>query len=114
MRLELEPDVEVVGEAADGSQAVELAGSLGPRVVVMDVQMPVMNGIEATTRIKSRMPGVAVVVLSMHDDPAIVGLAREAGASAFVAKKSMDNSLVDAIRNAARAQGGATNDSDHR
>jgi DNA-binding NarL/FixJ family response regulator len=112
MRLELEPDVEVVGEAGDGSQAVALASSLDPQVVVMDVEMPVMNGIEATNEITSRLPGVAIVMLSMHDDAATVGRARQAGAAAFVAKRRMDDGLIEAIRSAARAQGGATDDSD--
>ena len=112
MRLELESDVEVVGEAADGSQAVRMAESLATGVVVMDVEMPVMNGIVAAREITSRNPDVAIVMLSMHDDAATVVRAREAGATAFVAKRSMDNTLIDAIRSAARALGGATNDSD--
>jgi DNA-binding NarL/FixJ family response regulator len=112
MRLELEPDVEVVGEAANGSQAVLLAESLSARVVVMDVEMPVMDGIDATSEITSRLPGVAIVMLSMHDDAVTVGRARAAGAAAFIAKKSMDDGLIEAIRSAARAQGGATDDSE--
>lgn len=112
MRLELEPDVEVVGEAANGSQAVLLAESLAARVVVMDVEMPVMNGIDATSEITSRLPGVAIVMLSMHDDAATISRARAAGAVAFIAKESMDNGLIEAIRSAARAQGGATDDSE--
>ncbi len=112
MRLELEPDVEVVGEAGDGSQAVRLAETLDARVVVMDIEMPVMNGIEATSEITSRFPGVAIVVLSMHDDAVTVGRARKAGAAAFVAKKTMDDSLIEAIRSAAKSNGGATHDSD--
>jgi len=112
MRLELESDVEVVGEAADGSQAVRMAESLATGVVVMDVEMPVMNGIAAAREITSRNPDVAIVMLSMHDDATTVVRAREAGAAAFVAKRSMDNTLIDAIRSAARALGGATNDSD--
>jgi DNA-binding NarL/FixJ family response regulator len=112
MRLELEPDVEVIGEAADGENAVRLAESLAPSVVVMDVEMPVMNGIEAMSEIAVRAPGVAVVMLSMHDDAATLRKAHEAGASAFVAKHRMDNKLIDAIRDAAREQRGATNDSE--
>jgi DNA-binding NarL/FixJ family response regulator len=112
MRLELEPDVEVIGEAADGANAVRLAATLAPSVVVMDVEMPVMNGIEATSEIVSRAPGVAVVMLSMHDDPATLRTAHDAGAAAFVAKHRMDNGLIDAIRDAARELRGATNDSE--
>lgn len=111
MRLELEPDVEVVGEAGDGANAVRLAETLAPAVVVMDVEMPVMNGIEATSEIVSRLPGVAIVVLSLHDDAATLRRARDAGARAFVAKHRMDDGLINAIRGAAREEGGANSDS---
>ena len=99
MRLELEPDVEVVGEAGDGSAAIEVARRLAPDVIVMDVEMPVMDGITATREVRASSPA-AVVVLSMHDDPAIASRARAAGAAAFVAKHCMDGVLVDAIRRA--------------
>ena len=105
MRLALEPDVEVVGEAADGSAAVALARSLAPRVVLMDVEMPIMNGIEATIEIVSQAPHPAVVVLSMHDDAATQDRARKAGAAEFVAKHRMDDTLVTAIRRAASRGG---------
>jgi DNA-binding NarL/FixJ family response regulator len=112
MRLQLEPDVEVIGEAADGADGVRMAQVLSPAVVVMDVEMPVMNGIEATNEIRSSEPGVAVVMLSMHDDAATRRRAHDAGASAFVAKHRMDDGLIEAIRGAAREQRGATNDSE--
>jgi DNA-binding NarL/FixJ family response regulator len=112
MRLELEPDIEVIGEAADGANAVRLAETLTPAVVVMDIEMPLMNGLDATSEIVSRMPGVGIVVLSMHDDAATVRRARDAGASAFVAKHRMDDGLINAIRGAAQHEEGATNDSD--
>jgi len=112
MRLELEPDVEVIGEAADGANAVRLAESLVPTVVVMDVEMPVLNGIDATSEIAMRSPGVAVVVLSMHDDAATLRRAHDAGASAFVAKHRMDDGLIAAIRGAAREKRGARNESE--
>jgi DNA-binding NarL/FixJ family response regulator len=101
MRLALEADVEVIGEAADGSAAVALAQSLSPGVVLMDVEMPVMNGIEATIEIVSRAGHPAVVMLSMHDDAATQDRARKAGAAEFVAKHRMDDTLVTAIRRAA-------------
>lgn len=112
MRLELEPDVEVVGEAGDGANAVRLAETLNPSVVVMDVEMPVMNGIEATSEITARIPGVAIVVLSIHDDAAMLRKVHAAGAHAFVAKHRMDDGLINAIRSAANEEGGATRDSD--
>jgi DNA-binding NarL/FixJ family response regulator len=107
MRLALEADVEVIGEAPDGQAAVEMTAQLAPSVVLMDVEMPVMNGIEATSEIVSRTPGTAVVVLSMHDDAATESRARRAGAFDFVPKHRMDETLVTAIRRAARREGGS-------
>ena len=73
MRLELEADVEVVGEAGDGRAAVEAARDLSPNVVLMDVDMPVLDGIAATSELQSVSPGSRVVVISIHDDPVTVG-----------------------------------------
>lgn len=101
MRLELEPDLRVVGEAADGLAALDSAQALSPQVVVMDVEMPRLNGIETTRALREQLPGTAVVVLSMHDDASTKTRAREAGAAAFVAKHSIDRALLDAIRSAA-------------
>jgi DNA-binding NarL/FixJ family response regulator len=106
MRLELEPDVEVVGEAGNGVSAVELAAELAPSVVLMDVEMPVMDGISATQEISARTPGAAVVVLSIHDDRATIERARQAGAASFVAKAEMDAALLVAIRSAAAGRKG--------
>src|SRR5512143_330687 len=64
--LENEPDIEVVGEALDGAQAVELVSRLQPDVVLMDISMPVMDGLEATCRIKTEFPNVQVLILTMH------------------------------------------------
>jgi DNA-binding NarL/FixJ family response regulator len=108
MRLGLEEDIRVVGEASDGSTAVDLARRLAPDVVLMDVSMPVMDGIMATRELAEKVPGTAVVILSMHDDSGTVGRAREAGAVAFVAKQRLDDSLLAAIRGAAKGtEGGA-------
>jgi DNA-binding NarL/FixJ family response regulator len=111
MRLELEADVEVIGEAADGAAAVEMTAQLGPTVVLMDIQMPVLNGILATRQITQESPASAVIVLSMHDDAATIGQARDAGASEFIAKHSMDDTLITAIRRAAGEKGALTSDS---
>jgi DNA-binding NarL/FixJ family response regulator len=99
MRLALEADIEVVGEATDGATAVDLVSLLQPRVVLMDLEMPVMDGISATAKITGN--GTAVVVLSMHDDAATIARAEAAGAAAFVAKHKMDDGLLAAIREAA-------------
>jgi DNA-binding NarL/FixJ family response regulator len=106
MRLALEPDISVVGEARNGCAAVELAHHLRPDVVLMDICMPVMDGITATRSLAARSPRPAVVVLSIHDDHATVSRARNAGAAAFVAKHRMDDGLVTAIRRAGGRRGG--------
>jgi DNA-binding NarL/FixJ family response regulator len=107
MRLGLEADIRVVGEAADGATAVDLASLLSPDVVLMDVNMPVMDGIAATRELASRVPQAAVVILSLHDDNGTIDRALAAGAVAFVAKQQMDGDLLRAIRNAAqRTKGG--------
>lgn len=103
MRLTLEPDIHVVGEAADGSAAVAEATESRPDVVVMDVQMQGMDGFTATRLIRETVPGCAVVMLSMHDGPVDRVRAEEAGASAFVAKHELDRTLVGAIRRVADA-----------
>jgi DNA-binding NarL/FixJ family response regulator len=105
MRLELQPDVRIVGEAGDGRTAVELANELSPRVVLMDVELPVMDGVSAASQIVARNSAVAVVMLSMHDDAATIQRARDAGATDFVAKHRMDDGLLEAIRRAARREG---------
>jgi CheY-like chemotaxis protein len=107
--LQDQPDIAVVGEAGDGKAGVELARDLLPDVVVMDVSMPVMNGITATEELRKTHPGIAVVGLSMHEDPAMESAIRAAGAVAFVTKGGPSNALILAIQSAvgqARAVGG--------
>lgn len=100
MQLELEPDLVVVGEAADGQEALALASQLDPDVVLMDIQMRGMDGISATRALaESGRP--AVVILSLHDGTATRTLARAAGARAFVGKHETCDVLLDAIRGAA-------------
>ena len=101
--LSLEPDLEVVGEASDGSQAISLTQALRPDVVLMDVEMPGMNGISATAALRSLAPQSAVVILTLHDDSATRTRAREAGAAAFVAKHRMEETLLAEIRRVASA-----------
>jgi DNA-binding NarL/FixJ family response regulator len=101
MRLALEPDVEVVGECCDGKAATELARELHPDVVLMDVSMPVMDGVSATLCLRTVAPDAAVVMLSLYDDLATTNRALAAGAAAFVPKRRMDNILLETIRKAA-------------
>jgi DNA-binding NarL/FixJ family response regulator len=95
--VDQQPDLSVVGEADDGRQAVELAKSLKPDVVVMDIGMPNLNGIEAARQIGGMDPGAAVVMLSMHSDESYVLRALSAGARAYLLKDSATTDLVQAI-----------------
>ena len=96
--LERQADFEVVGEAEDGRKAIQLAESLQPDVIVMDVAMPNLNGIEATRQITTALPKVAVVVLSMHSDESYVMRALKAGAKGYLLKDSAEADLIQAIR----------------
>lgn len=101
MRLGLEADIDIVGEASSGPAAIEMVSRLSPDVVLMDINMPGMDGIDATRQLTASAPEAAVVILSMHDDRATVARARDAGAAAFVAKQRIDQALLGAIREAA-------------
>jgi DNA-binding NarL/FixJ family response regulator len=93
-----EGDIEVVGEAADGAEAVHRALELRPEVVVMDLMMPIMNGIEATRELKAKLPDVKVLVLSMYDDEEHVQRLLAGGASGYMLKKATSDELVRALR----------------
>jgi two-component system, NarL family, response regulator NreC len=96
--LERQPNLEVVGEGENGRQTVELAVSLRPDVVVMDVGMPVLNGIEATKTIVTQRPATAVVILSVHADESYVMRALKAGARGYLLKDSAATDLISAIQ----------------
>src|SRR5579859_471547 len=95
--LEDEPDIEVLGEASDGHEAVVAALSLKPDVVVMDFALPSMNGAVATRRIRESQPDIAILVLSMHAESGYVRTCLEAGARGYLLKNAMDLELVAAV-----------------
>jgi DNA-binding NarL/FixJ family response regulator len=95
--LEAAGEIEVVGDAATGTEAIELAAALGPDVVLMDVNMPGIDGVEATRRIADRTPHVAVLVLTMHDDDETVFAAVRAGARGYLLKGAQRAELLRAI-----------------
>lgn len=91
-------DIEVLGEATDGKEAVLLAAQLQPEVIVMDLRMPIMDGLEATCRIKRRSPSISVIAFSNTEDSISVQRAYEAGADRFVSKRAAVEYLVSVIR----------------
>lgn len=96
--LSAEPDMEVIGEASDGLKAVALAQELQPDLVIMDVTMPNMGGIEATRLIREALRHTTVLALSMHTNPAMICAILKAGASGYISKTCRSNELPDAIR----------------
>src|SRR5215467_8458676 len=104
MILEAQPDMEIVGEAGNGREAVELAGQLRPDVVVMDVAMPELNGIEAARRLVDTMPHAKVLALSMHKDSVYVREILRAGARGYLLKDSVAADLVAAVRSIAMGE----------
>jgi len=98
--LEAQSDFKVLGEAASGLEAIELSERLRPDVLVVDIMLPELNGVEVTRRVKKQLPGTVVVILSMHDTEAYVIAALRAGAAAYVLKTSTAQELVYAIHQA--------------
>ena len=96
--LDGEPDFEIVGEAGDGDAAVRLAAELLPDVILMDVGMPGMNGLEATRLIKAQHPSIVVVVLTVHDEEEYILGLLEAGAAGYLLKSAYGKELVHAVR----------------
>ena len=105
MILAAQPDMEIAGEAGNGREAVELAEKLKPDVVVMDVTMPELNGIEATRRLIELSPRTRVLALSMHKDAVYVREILRAGARGYLLKDSADADLLAAVRAVAKGEG---------
>lgn len=103
--LESQADMEIVGEAANGREAIERATKLSPDVVVMDVAMPELNGIEATRRLMESSPRTRVLALSMHKDAVYVREILRAGARGYLLKDAIDADLLAAVRAVARGEG---------
>lgn len=96
--LESHDDLMVIGEAGDGQEAIDQATKLSPNVILMDVSMPGMNGIEATKRIKALAPTISVLVLTSYDDDAYVFALLEAGAAGYLLKNAREDELIQAVR----------------
>ena len=107
--LDRQIDMEVVAEACDGVEAIELALRERPDICVLDVQMPRMTGLQATVEIRAHAPEISVLVLSMHDDERYLYEALQAGAAGYVLKREADTVLVDAVRAVARGEPFMTN-----
>ncbi|MBK8047445.1 MAG: response regulator transcription factor [Anaerolineales bacterium] len=103
--LESEDDLAIVGEAGNGVEAIALAHSLRPRVIVMDISMPQMDGLEATRRIRAELPECQVLILTVHAQEKYLFPVLKAGAAGYVLKSTIDTELLDAIRTV--ANGGA-------
>lgn len=99
MRLALEPDFSVVGEAGDGWEALRLARELQPDVVVMDIRLPSLDGLSAAERLRSSQPSCAIIILTLYDEPFNRQRAEQVGAAAFIPKHKTDGQLVNTIRN---------------
>ena len=93
-----EPDVEIVGEAADGRQALSLCSRFRPDLVLMDVRMPVMDGLVATREVKQRYPEISVMMLTMHENPDYLLGALKAGAAGYVLKDATREEIIEAVR----------------
>jgi DNA-binding NarL/FixJ family response regulator len=107
--LDRQPDMQVIAEAADGIEAVEMALRERPDICILDVAMPRMTGLEATVEIRTHAPEVAVLVLSMHDDERYLFEALQAGAAGYVLKREADQALVEAVRAVSRGEPFMTN-----
>ena len=102
--LDTQPDIQVVGQAADGREAVKLAGQLTPDVILMDIRMPFMDGIKATRQIKESHPGIQVLILTTYSEDELVFDGFRAGAVGYLLKDITRRGLAEAVRGAARGE----------
>lgn len=102
--LEDEPSILLVGEAEDGRSAVKMASELQPDVVIMDIAMPLLNGLEATRQIKRQLPGTQVLILSMHDNEEYIRQVLAAGAMGYILKDAAARELIQAIKTVYRGE----------
>ena len=102
--LERQPDMEVIGEASDGREAVRLAEELDPNIVIMDIAMPLLNGIDATAQIVKRNPRIGVIMLSMHSDEGYLVRILTAGAKGYLLKDAAETDVVGAVQTVMRGR----------
>jgi two-component system, NarL family, response regulator NreC len=102
--LEKSPEISVVGEASDGREAVRLAAELRPNIVVMDIAMPLLNGVEATSQILSRDPDIKVIILSVHSDESYILRALSCGAKGYLLKDSAEGDILPAVETVAKGR----------
>jgi two-component system, NarL family, response regulator NreC len=102
--LEKSPEISVVGEASDGREAVRLAAELRPNIVVMDIAMPLLNGVDATSQILGRDPDVKVIILSMHSDESYILRALSVGAKGYLLKDSAEGDILPAVETVAKGR----------
>jgi RNA polymerase sigma factor (sigma-70 family) len=102
--LEKSPEISVVGEASDGREAVRLAAELRPNIVVMDIAMPLLNGVDATSQILGRDPDVKIIILSMHSDESYILRALSAGAKGYLLKDSAEGDILPAVETVAKGR----------
>lgn len=96
--LKMNDDIEVVGEASDGQEAIKLALKLVPDIVLMDISMPGLGGLEATNEIKKQEPNIKIIVLTQYDDKEYISRFLKAGVSGYILKKAVGSELINAIR----------------
>jgi DNA-binding NarL/FixJ family response regulator len=102
--IEHEKDMQVVGEASDGEEAVRLSSELKPDIVIMDIVMPKLNGIEASKQLKSANPAIAVLILTTYDDDRYILGLLEAGAAGYLLKSARGSTVVDAVRTISKGE----------